>query len=293
MGLLFNLAFGSLAALIGLRFSDKTAARLTGAVPVIAGGLLGLSLLHAAHLLNSNIDYALTHGPIRLIGGHATEIPIAAQFWLFAIAILLLAWWALSTRIAAASVLIFAVAGGLGGTTLYHAHQNPNAPDACVAQWSTAHGVRLTPAARVSTVRLTTAVVARTKATIAPDQTCVFLSSTLDIVRREALDARVSSADMQGWMERELKSLTDEIGTPNVAPGEFLRSLPPPACGAVNPASWQCGRESGLSRSSRRCSPRDVTGGTAPIARSACPQVPTSCGSSRTASVPRRIGRWQ
>src|SRR3954468_20585547 len=42
--LVFNLAFGSLAALISFRFSSKTSARLAHPLPVAAAASLGLSM---------------------------------------------------------------------------------------------------------------------------------------------------------------------------------------------------------------------------------------------------------
>jgi hypothetical protein len=221
--LIFNLAFGSLAALIGLRFSDKTAPRLTGPVPVVASGLLGLSL-YSAHLLNSNIDFALTHGPIGLINGPATEMPGAAQFWTFVIAIFLLAWWALSTRkVGVASIAI--VVAGLTSSTASAAGQEKQTLSTCVTAWSTERRVPLSTRGHASAVTLVSHLQVRAKAEVPSDETCWFAGSSLDGVRREALDDKVPEKDLPAWVEREVASLVAELTTPNFSPGKFLETL--------------------------------------------------------------------
>lgn len=221
--LIFNLAFGSLAALIGLRFSDKTAPRLTGPVPVVASGLLGLSL-YSAHLLNSNIDFALTHGPIALINGPATEMPGAAQFWTFVIAIFLLAWWALSTRKVGVASIAIVVAGLTSSTASAAGQEKPNL-NACVTEWSTGRRVPLSTRGHASAVTMVSNLQDRAKAKVASGETCWFADSSLDGVRREALDDKVSEKDLPAWVEREVESLVEQLKTPNIAPGELLERL--------------------------------------------------------------------
>jgi hypothetical protein len=215
--LVFNLAFGSLAALISLRFSSKTSARLAHPLPVAAAASLGLSL-YSRFLFQWNVNDAVIRGPLNLLQGPTTEVPLTAQFWTFMIAVLLLAWWALASR----PFLAVLLAGVALGTPAVARGQTPQGP--CADQWSRSRGVALSARARDNVVQL--ALRLRSRAALpAEEGSCLYQFSVLDQLRSEGLAQGTADAALPAWTENTLESLLREANSPTIAPGELLSRL--------------------------------------------------------------------
>jgi hypothetical protein len=217
--MLFNLAFGTLAALVGLRFHERVGRRLTGVVPVVASGLLGLSL-YSSFLLRSTLENAILLGPATMLYGSAPVVPLAAQFWCFVFAVLLLAGWVLSARTIV--VLVFALTPWSAAAT---ASGEDVSPAKCAGQWAAERGADLSGSATDAAVRVIRRVVERSGVRVPAGEECTYMRTQLDALRSVALAGDVPQAEWPAWADTTLAELDRQTSTPGFSFGELLSKL--------------------------------------------------------------------
>lgn len=217
---LFNLAFATLAGLVGLhvKAGDSAGRRSDGWLPVSAAALLSLSL-YAAFLFQTGIGMALGPGPLTLIYGPLLDLPLTAQFWLFVAGIILLLFWVLPPAAQRLFLVALLCAAPIRPTFAADSFT------ACVGPWQTSRGVTLSAAAETHAATVVARVAQRAAVDIPVESRCDYAASLLDEYRRVALKDALSDADALSKLEQRLATTFKATESANFAPGEFLNKL--------------------------------------------------------------------
>jgi hypothetical protein len=222
---LFDLAFASLAALLGLRFSEKTRVRIDGHGPFAACGLLLVSI-YSAFLFQVGVGHAL-EGPLNEIYGPALSYPIVLQFWsLFGAALIL-------------AVSLFRPAGrrmnplilAAGTVAMLFAPpvraQSQPGLEACVRSWAASRDLELPGEAVQDATKLVEGVARKREIVLSLVDPCDWTGTLLDEIRFTAIsDGGAARGDAAGRVLAPLfHSAVKALEDPTFASGDLLDRL--------------------------------------------------------------------
>lgn len=223
--LLFQLAFASLGALLGLRFSDKARVHIGSHAHFAAAGML-LSSIYNAFLYQESLARIL-EGPLDVLYGAELRYPVVCQFWFLfaAVALLSVSLFRPVRKMAAASLLAF-VGGALPAT----AQVAPATLASCGAQWGQSRGLDSSTLATSELGELATRVARRSEVDIqglSSADRCAFVSALGDGLRYAAIaagaaaDGGKQTRAINALVRRSLSTMSD----PTFSPGELLQHL--------------------------------------------------------------------
>lgn len=214
--LLFNLAFGTLGALLGLRFAEKTRVKLDGAATFGACGLL-LTSIYSSFLFQSGMSRIL-EGTLDEMYGPLLRTPITCQFWSFFIAVILLSFTLFRPLPRKAALLI--ITGVLCATAAEAA-----AP--CIQDWGRDHSLEL-PLAAITDAEIALERL-RQKGELEPERTagCDYAYTVLDQVRFVAIskDGEATGSAGAASVAKVLHNLAAATAKPTFAHGKLVDEL--------------------------------------------------------------------
>ncbi len=244
--LLFKLAFASLGALLGLRFSDKAQLRIGSHAHFAAAGLL-LGSIYNAFLYQESVAHVL-EGPLEMLYGAELRYPVVCQFWFLFAAVTLLAVSLFRPSRKIAGALLFALAVGLtpaagqrpavtepqpsaAATPSVAAGRDPAVDLAqCGAEWMRSRGVAVSGSSAGDLGELAARLARRSEVNLTaltPVDRCAFVSALADGLRYAAInegataDAAGQGRAVAGLLDRALSSTAD----PTFSPGELVHKL--------------------------------------------------------------------
>jgi hypothetical protein len=222
--LLFNLAFGTLGALLGLRFAETTRARVEGAAVFAACGLLLISL-YSAFLFQTAVSIVL-EGAFDDMYGSLLRLPILCQFWSFFLAILVLAFSLFKPARKGAAVLLLVL--GAAASPALAAPAEPAHPEAeaCARDWAKTRSIELPDGAFADAAAVAAKLREKSDLALVPEERCGYEVAFLDqvraaAVRQDKVDGPEAGRRTAGLL-RELAATTE---SPTFTAGELVSRL--------------------------------------------------------------------
>jgi len=216
--LLFNLAFGTLGALLGLRFAEKTRVKLDGTATFGACGLL-LTSIYSSFLFQTGMSRIL-EGTLDEMYGPPLRMPILCQFWSFFLAVILLSFTLFRPLPKKAAILL--IAGAFSATAA-----EAVAPDSCIRDWGRDRSLEL-PSAAVADARVALERL-RKKSELKPESTagCNYAYSVLDQVRFVAIsqDGEITGKAGAESVSKVLHNLAAATARPTFSHGKLVDEL--------------------------------------------------------------------
>jgi hypothetical protein len=223
--LLFKIAFASLGALLGLRFSEKTSV-LIGSHSHFAAASFLLCSIYNAFLYQESVAHVL-EGPLLAMYGPELRYPVLCQFWfLFAAVVLLAASLFRPSRRAVAAVVVLVLSAGCSALA-----QDPASPlSACAGQWGQSRSVELDTTAARDLATLAERIARRREVdlvALSETDRCSFVASLADHVRFTAISdgAPSEKSGLGAAVKALLRQAVESTESPNFSAGEFLDRL--------------------------------------------------------------------
>lgn len=214
--LLFNMAFGTLGALLGLRFSEKTRVKLDGATTFGACGLL-LTSIYSSFLFQTAMSRIL-EGTLEEMYGPLLRMPITCQFWSFFLAVLLLSFTLF--RPLPKKVTLLLLMGLLSAT-------GAEAAASCIRDWGRERSLEL-PAAAIADAKIALQRL-REKGELEAKRTtgCDYAYTVLDQVRFAAISEHGEATGKAGAVAvaKVLHNLAAATAQPTFSPGKLVDEL--------------------------------------------------------------------
>jgi hypothetical protein len=221
--LLFNLAFGTLGALLGLRFAETTRARVEGAAVFAACGLLLISL-YSAFLFQTAVSLVL-EGTFDDMYGSVLRLPILCQFWSFFLAILLLSFSLFKPARKGAAVL-FLCLGAAASPAPAAAEAAHPAAETCARDWAKERSIDLPDRAFADTAVLSAKLREKSDLSLAPQERCEYELAFLDQIRAAAVSQdKVDGPEAGRRIAALLRELAAAAQSPTFTAGELVSRL--------------------------------------------------------------------